>query len=279
MVLLRRLTRFRRKDTGFILNHAGLFIALLAAILGGGDLQRLHMTVPVEGTEWRATDERQQMVELPLAIELHAFTIDEYLPKLLLLDNVSGNALPEGQPANLLVDTIPVQGALTDWRLEVTELLPYTACFITADTVTFVDFHSVGATTAVYVKAENVITNECKEGWVSCGNHLFPYVSLQLNEAVSIIMLERESRRFASDASVYTQQGEIRETVIEVNKPLGVAGWKIYQLSYDEQMGKWSTVSVFELVRDPWLPVGYTGILMMLAGAVYLFITAPKKKN
>ena len=44
----------------------------------------------------------------------------------------------------------------------------------------------------------------------------------------------------------------------------------MYQLSYDEKFGKWSKLSVIELVRDPWLPVVYTGIFMMIIGAVYL---------
>ena len=53
----------------------------------------------------------------------------------------------------------------------------------------------------------------------------------------------------------------------------------MYQLSYDETKGKWSTVSVFELVRDPWLPVVYAGILMLLLGSVCLFIQAPGNKE
>ena len=32
----------------------------------------------------------------------------------------------------------------------------------------------------------------------------------------------------------------------------------------------------FELVRDPWLPAVYAGIIMMVLGAVYLFVNAPK---
>ena len=63
-----------------------------------------------------------------------------------------------------------------------------------------------------------------------------------------------------------------------MNKPLSIAGWKIYQLSYDETKGKWSRMSVFELVRDPWLPIVYTGILMMIAGAIGLFLSAPVKR-
>ena len=32
----------------------------------------------------------------------------------------------------------------------------------------------------------------------------------------------------------------------------------------------------FELVRDPWLPAVYAGIIMMVLGAVCLFVNAPK---
>ena len=45
----------------------------------------------------------------------------------------------------------------------------------------------------------------------------------------------------------------------------------IYQQSYDETMGKWSKLSVINAVRDPWLPVVYFGIFLLIAGAVYLF--------
>ena len=71
----------------------------------------------------------------------------------------------------------------------------------------------------------------------------------------------------------------MKEACVEVNKPLSFTGWKIYQLSYDESKGKWSTYSVFELVRDPWLPLVYIGIWMMIAGAIGLFVFAPTKNE
>ena len=71
----------------FLLNHIGLFIALIAATLGNADMQRLKMTTRMGNAEWRATDDKGQLTELPLAIELKDFTIDEYPPKLMLIDN------------------------------------------------------------------------------------------------------------------------------------------------------------------------------------------------
>jgi cytochrome c biogenesis protein ResB len=63
-----------------------------------------------------------------------------------------------------------------------------------------------------------------------------------------------------------------------VNKPLNFMGWKIYQLSYSEAMGGIG-ISILELVRDPWLPYVYTGIFMMLAGAVWLFLKSPTSRH
>ena len=90
----------------------------------------------------------------------------------------------------------------------------------------------------------------------------------------------RVPKRFASEVTVHTKQGAAREATIEVNKPLKVHGWNIYQYDYDEEAGTESTVSVLQLVKDPWLPFVYTGIYMMLAGAVsLLFFVAPRPKR
>ena len=279
LVTIRKISRFKWKDVPFILNHAGLFITLLAAILGNGDLQRLRMTVPQGEPEWRATDEAGEMQELPLAIELKSFTIDEYPPKLLVIDNADGKALPKKNPENILVESTPLSGSLLDWEIEVTDLLPMAACVPGKDTVNFVAFHSEGATTALYVTARNKASGVEKSGWVSCGSFMFPYKALRLSEQTSLVMPEREPQRFVSAVTVYTQTGDVVEDTIEVNRPLKISGWNIYQLSYDETKGRWSDVSVFELVRDPWLPAVYAGIIMMVLGAVCLFVNAPKGKE
>jgi len=103
--------------------------------------------------------------------------------------------------------------------------------------------------------------------------------TLKLGDGKSLVMASREPKRFASKVNIYTQDGKNILTEIEVNKPFKVNGWKIYQLSYNEQMGKWSNVSVFELVRDPWLNVVYVGIYLLIIGAIGMFLTASKKKE
>ncbi len=279
LTAFRHLYPFRWRNIPFLLNHLGLFVAVVAAVLGNADLQRLKMTTVVGKAEWRAYDEAGQQSELPLAIELQHFTIDEYPPKLMLIDNGTGKVLPEGKPEHLLLGSGEQEGQLADWRIRVVRQMAESARVATEDTVKFVAFHSIGATYAVYIEADNRLTGVRREGWVSCGSFLFPYKALRLDEQVSLVMPEREPQRFTSDVKLYTQSGRKLEAVIEVNRPLTVEGWKVYQLSYDESKGKWSDISVFELVRDPWLPLVYIGIWMLIAGAVWMFVTASKRKE
>ena len=157
-----------KRDIPFLLNHLGLFLALTSATLGNADMQRLKMITVKGEPEWRALTSQQQIVEMPIAIELKEFIMETY---------------DDGSP-----------------------------------------------------------------------------------------------RRFASDIQILTKTGKNIQTTVEVNKPVEVDGWKTYQYGYDTQMGAMSQYSILELVSDPWLPLVYTGIYMMLAGAVCMFILGGRKR-
>ena len=169
-IILRRTLNFQlstlnlKRDIPFLLNHLGLFLAMTTATLGNADMQRLKMITMIGEPEWRALTSQQQIVEMPIAIELKEFIMETY---------------DDGSP-----------------------------------------------------------------------------------------------RRFASDIQVLTKTGKNIQTTVEVNKPVEVDGWKIYQYGYDTQMGAMSQTSILELVSDPWLPLVYTGIYMMLAGAVLMILRA-----
>ena len=263
----------------FLLNHAGLFIVLLTATFGSADLQCLKMITRLGQAEWKATDKNGNLVELPFAIELNDFTISEYPPKLILIDNETGQPLPVDGPEHLLLEDGVESGKLIDWEVSVLRSIPMAAPVVTEDSLKFTEFHSMGATYAAYLKVTNMKTGRIKEGWVSGGSFVFPYKALSLTGEYSLVIPEREPERFVSDVTIYTQKGEVLHDTVEVNHPLKVDGWDIYQLSYDETKGRWSDVSIFELVRDPWLPFVYAGIIMMMLGAVCLFVNAPKGKD
>ena len=93
---------------------------------------------------------------------------------------------------------------------------------------------------------------------------------MPLDNHYFLAMTIPEPEKFSSDIVIMDGVEESPLT-LEVNKPYKHRGWKLYQLSYDERMGKWSQVSVIEAVRDPWLPIVYFGIFLLLAGAMYLF--------
>ena len=177
LVVLNRLSHLScwRRDIPFLLNHLGLFLAMTTATLGNADMQRVKMVTVKGMPEWRAMNSQQQIVEMPLAIELKRFIMETY-------DN--------GSPKRFASEI------------------------------------------KVLTKADN---------------HETPY-SAAWSKTI--------------------------EATIDVNKPVEVDGWKIYQYGFDTQMGAMSQTSILELVSDPWLPLVYVGIYMMLAGAVCVILLA-----
>ena len=96
-------------------------------------------------------------------------------------------------------------------------------------------------------------------------------IAIELKKFVMETYDDGSPKRFASEIQILTKTGKNIETTVDVNKPYEVDGWKIYQYGYDTQMGAQSQISILELVSDPWLPLVYAGIYMMLAGAVCMF--------
>lgn len=278
MTILRVCIPLRLKRLPFLLNHLGLFIALVCAVLGSADLQRLKMTSELGKAEWRAVDDYGHVHELPLAVELKSFDIREYPPKLMMVDNHSGAALPYGAPANILLEEEVTCAELNGWSVSLLELLENAAPVISEDTVRYTEFHSSGACAAALICASKPGCPPVTD-WVSCGSYAFPYKALKVNDEISIIMPEREPQRYVSAVNIYTKSGKSLSDTIQVNKPFRIEGWKIYQLDYDHSKGRWSEMSVFEVVRDPWMPAVYVGIWMLIAGAVCMFVQFGRKKE
>ena len=104
-------------------------------------------------------------------------------------------------------------------------------------------------------------------------------IAIELKRFIMDTYDDGSPKRFASEIQILTKTGKNIETTVDVNKPYEVDGWKIYQYGYDTQMGAQSQISILELVSDPWLPLVYTGIYMMLAGAVCMFVIGGRKSS
>lgn len=279
LTCLRQLHQLVARKSSFsssfsLISHLGLFIAIVAATLGNADMVKLKMTVRQDAPEWRAVDDNGKIHELDIAIQLNHFAIEEYPPKIVIIDNETGKTLPESKPAALVLEDSVMTGDLLGHDVKLTRVHQYCAMFASADTVNYVPWAYSGATTAALVSIDGRAAQ-----WISNGSYMFPYRPIRIDDKTSAVMPECEPKRFVSNVNAFAKSGEmVKEVDIEVNKPLEFDGWKIYQLSYDETKGRWSDISVLELVRDPWLPFVYAGIFMLLAGALIMFLTAGGKK-
>lgn len=314
VITVNQIVHFSWRRLPTLTSHVGLFLVLACGTLGSADMLRVKMYCETGQPEWRGLDAFGAVHHLPVAIQLEKFTIDEYPPKLMLIDKM-GLPLPQGKPENLLIERDVKSGHLLDCKIEILKRIDNAIPVMLSKMVgkmpngmmANIRMDSLGqarnkdgyiattasgsacallvkVTTGVYDKEGGYlrlrkVLHRSVTGWITCGSYLFPFQTLKLDDGRMLVMPNREPRRFASLVDIYTQSGKNVRTEIEVNKPFTIEGWKIYQLSYNEQMGKWSNLSVFELVTDPWLPSVYLGIFMLLFGSVGMFLTASRKKE
>jgi hypothetical protein len=269
----KRMFPFSTKNIPYLLNHMGLWIVLFSATFGATQVERLEMTIKEGGLEWQALNKKYNVwVEMPFAIRLHDFILEQYPPKLGIVDNKTGKILHENGKNILSVDSV-ASGNMLGWDIRVLDYLDQAA--LVKESYYFTN--ETGAAPAVKVEALSPNKTDTVVGWVSCGSFNRPYKALKINNQISLIMLFPEPKKFLSKIEVLTPEGDAIAVDLEVNKPFGIKGWEIYQISYDDQLGTWSDISVLECVRDPWLPAVYFGIFMMIAGAITLFWTGRKK--
>lgn len=273
-VIARRFSVFRRRDYPFFLNHMGLWLLLAASGLGYADMERYVMYVQEGQTEWRVYDEDKRVKELPVAIQLNDFDMDVYPPGLAVIDRNSGEVQPAGKPVYFQIDPDEPAGKIGDWNIEVKEYIHQAVR--NSDST----YHSVpmpGATPAVRVSA--IKDGVAAEGWVCAGNQAQMYMALPLTAQYTLVMTAAEPRSFTSDIEVYSQDGKARKARLEVNKPLRIGAWTIYQYGYDNNAGRLSSYSSFELVYDPWLIPVYIGIILMMLGSVCMLWAGRGKKE
>jgi hypothetical protein len=264
MATLKRIIPFKGRNIGFFLNHAGLYIALVAGLLGSADLQRYTMELYEGEIVWMAQNRHGLFIEMPLAMELQSFNMEEYNPKITVIDPDSRRIVP-GVFNDMFEIRAGNSGKISDWNVEVLEFHGMSGKI--GDR--FEPVADQGAPPSALVRATNS-EGRVREGWITCGSFLYAHQVLPLDYDHALAMTIPQASSYSSDVVLYTKSGDVKEIVIEVNKPYAVDGWKLYQYSYNDRFGKWSPTSVIEVIRDPWLPVVYTGIFMLLLGSVYL---------
>lgn len=267
MVTLRRMLPLKFKNIGFFLNHFGLWLILLAGCLGSGDLRRLNISLLDNGQESNiGVSSEGAMFKLPFTLKLIHFKMDEYNPKMMMVDAKTGQ-VNMGKEKTFPVAGKGIKARINGWNIEVLKFLPNAVVF---DSI-LQPSEERGNYQAAYIKAIRSGTRDTVKGWISAGSYLQEPAFLSLKDGNVLVLATPEARKYSSKIEVKTDKPAADTITLEVNKPYNIKGWMLYQVSYDQSKGKWSSLSVLEAVSDPWLKVVYAGIFILLAGAVYMF--------
>ena len=255
-----------------IITHCAVFIVLAAGFFSSSDKQRLRMVAPIGHSVNIAVDENGKQHTLPFTITLRQFSIEEYPPKIYMIDPVSGTSSKEF----ISIEKGFTQGKIGDWNINLLEFIDSAGKVHDSDK--YVAMNHIGATSAILVEATGPDEKK-SSGWISCGSHIFPASILSLDNTHALAMAPREAASYLSDVRIENSKG-VKEYLIRVNHPASVGPWKIYQVSYDKEKGRWSTVSILECVKDGWYPIVQVALWIILAaGAAMAFSAGLKKKR
>lgn len=276
-VIARRLQHFKWRDYGFYLNHLGLWLFLFAAGLGSADMLRYVMYVEEGEVEWRVYDQQENVLELDIAIKLHDFIMEEYPPKLAVVNKFTGDVQPKEKPIYYQIDEKKTKESIAGWDMELEE---YIHEAVRQTDTTFQAIPMTGSMPAAKVRMTNKETGTTTSGWLTCGSLNQFVMPLELDSTYSLVMTKPEPKRFASEITVLTKdKGEPIHATLEVNSPLRMGSWMIYQYDYDHALGKASRTSGFELVYDPWLYAVYVGIFMIAMGSICMLWLGNRNKQ
>ena len=253
--------------------HAGLSLVIIAALFGRGDKKQFTMNALVGQTVYEGLDGNEVPHQMPFAVRLDRFVMEEYPPRIVLSDAAVGRIpgyleLGDSTTGTLGGDALPVD-------VEVLRYLPSAG----RDSTGFFAMDHVGTVPAALIRAtiRSAGSARVSEGWVSCGSFLFPKQDLEIGEGLSLGMPRQIPKLFLSEAEFFRMGGRSVSARISVNHPLRLGSWKIYQYGYDTARGRWSTSSELLCVRDPWYPVVCAGLWLMLLSALALVATAGRE--
>jgi hypothetical protein len=272
-VTIKRITKLSKRNIGFFLNHFGLWLCIASAHLGAGDIQKLNMYLEEGKTTWYGIEYGNRTEELNFAFKLRDFSIEEYPAKIAFVESTTGEIINQNNKPLMIDPHEGLQFNYKDFDFMIDKLLMSSAPVMNR----FEPVLGMGATQSLKILKSN---NEAIDTiWISSPSILYRQEMYQIDSSTTMLMTKPEAKRFLSEITVYEKAGTVYDTIIEVNKPIKIAGWKIYQTSYDETMGRWSTKSILELVKDPWLPSIYLGFFLLIAGTFYLIWTGKRKED
>ena len=262
------LHHWRHRKMAAMMSHLAVFVVLTCGMFGSADKMRVTVNAHLERPVAEGVDANGVSHALPFAITLKEFAMEEYPPKLYLLDTRQESSSEDF----LLVEDVAAEAEIDGWQLRVERLIDMAGR--TPDSDEWREMIHTGAAPAVYLTATNSATGATYSGWVSCGSHIFEPSYVRLGERYAIAMPRRDAKRYLSKVDIEQMSGERERFDIEVNHPARIGAWRIYQVGYDTARGRWSSISVLECVKDGWYSAINIALWLMLSAGVVMFVTA-----
>ena len=303
--VLNKLMNFKVKYIGFLLSHLGFFIILFFGSLSVGHIEKYNVELFIDSPthqgfyfdelhaseipEFPSQQFVKRNVRLPYSLEMRRFEIDNYPCEILFYDSLGFPMKTKLKKEAGFVEKDRVFH-FEDWKITVMNYLdsatPRKEEFIPYE----MDCDHPAFMSAAYLKAQNTITNEEIEGWITCGNlrdhspemarmlmrlkYFFPATYLDIGE-YSVTIGQPGKKRFASYITMLTAEGEEIEKIVEVNRPFKYKSWYIYQtdcryILLSPESTDPLRISTLQAVRDPWLKFVYIGFFMLLSGSIHL---------
>ena len=255
----------RKRNMVPVLSHLFIFIVLVAGIFGSGDKIRVHIPLERnEPTNMGISDGKPY--QLPFTLTLNNFSMEEYDPRIYMVDTISGVSSVEYVTFNKKGEI----KQLGEWSIKVEEYYDMAI----PDSIGFRKLEHVGAAPALFIRATNILNKEQVSGWITCGSFIFRSEYIMLNKQYALFMPPLIAKHYESDVTLFHSNAQKHHYKIEVNYPAKIGAWMIYQVGYDTERGRWSTSSTLECVHDSWYGVVHIALWMLLLTGVLMFITA-----
>ena len=118
---IKNVLSFSWSKLGFMISHLGLWIVLFGANFGSLQVERLEMTIQEGGMSNICVDKSaNKTYTMPFAIKLVDFILEEYNPKLALVNNETGKLNVGNGTSMILVDTLE-SNYLENWQITIKE--------------------------------------------------------------------------------------------------------------------------------------------------------------
>jgi hypothetical protein len=273
LLVLKRFTLMNFKNIGFAASHLGLWIIIFSAGLSTGDLERYQIAVEEGNTVSKGINLDYNEHNFPFSIQLLDFRIDEFPAKLAFVD-IKTNQINTKIKNNLTLIEDGIAVNIDQYEVKILKYIPSAAGGPDSGYIPSND--SLSAQAAL-IAIKNNETKTVTEGWISSGSPSIKASYLKADSNSFFAMTLPDPKKFSSRIIINKSTGAKDTVILEVNKPYKVDGWLLYQIGYDKDMGKYSKLSILEAVRDPWIPIIYTGVFLLIAGAGFMFWMGRRK--